>query len=92
MNSGLVVVLAVEEKDRFVHVFVNSLAEGPLQKSSSSHFLTPEQTAVRICENLRKNTVELFLHLSRVDLRFKEFDCIQEYVLEPKCPVRGYLF
>ncbi|KAG6548375.1 hypothetical protein Mapa_010154 [Marchantia paleacea] len=45
-------VCSVDEKDRFLHVFVECLASGPLMKSSSSHFLTPEQTAVRICENL----------------------------------------
>ncbi|KAL3699844.1 hypothetical protein R1sor_017866 [Riccia sorocarpa] len=45
-------VCSEDEKDRFLHVFVNCLAMGPLSKSSSSHFLTPEQTAVRICENL----------------------------------------
>ncbi|CAM6086571.1 unnamed protein product [Calypogeia fissa] len=45
-------VCSVEEKDRFLHMFVGCLQSGPLHKSDSSHFLTPEQTAVRICENL----------------------------------------
>ncbi|KAL2651944.1 hypothetical protein R1flu_020072 [Riccia fluitans] len=45
-------VCSEDEKDRFLHVFENCLASGPLSKDSASHFLTPEQTAVRICENL----------------------------------------
>lgn len=70
---------AVEEKERFLHMFVRYLAEGPLQKASSSHFLTPEQTAVRICENLCKICPSMCSSFRRLSmpsltiLRFEEF-------------------
>ncbi|EFJ13100.1 hypothetical protein SELMODRAFT_446415 [Selaginella moellendorffii] len=45
-------VCPADEKDRFLCLFMRCLSAGPLSPLSSSFFMTSDQTAVRVCENL----------------------------------------